>query len=78
MSEKIREIMSKVLGILPVEITEETSPDTVDGWDSIKNMNLVIALEEEFDIEFSDEQLDSMLNFQLIELAINEAVNGAG
>jgi acyl carrier protein len=78
MSEKLKEIMSKVLDLSVSQIADDTSPDTVDGWDSIKSINLVIALEEEFDIEFSDEQLESMLNFKLIQLAIDEAVASAG
>jgi acyl carrier protein len=77
MSEKLREIVAKVLDVAEDEINDDTSPDTVENWDSIKNMNLVIALEEEYDVEFTDEQLDSMLNFKLIELAICEATNSA-
>ena len=77
MSEKLKEIMSKVLDLPASEITNQSSPDTVDGWDSIKSINLVVALEEEFEIEFSDEQLDSMLNYELIKLALDEATSGA-
>ena len=77
MVDRLRDVVSKVLGVPAEDLADSTSPDTVDGWDSIKNMNLVLALEDEFEIEFSDEQLDSMLNFELIALAVQEATADA-
>ena len=41
-------------------IDEGSSPDSIENWDSLHHMNLVLALEEEFDVEFSDEQVMKM------------------
>jgi acyl carrier protein len=35
-------------------------------------MNLIVALEEEFNIQFTDEEMLQMLNFQLISLILKE------
>jgi len=57
MKEKIKEIMASVLNIEIDKISDNSSPDTIEAWDSLKQMDLIISIEEEFNIEFSDEEL---------------------
>ena len=66
MENRIKKVMSEVLGIDEASISDSTSPENVESWDSLKQMNIIVALEEEFDIEFSDEDIIEMLNFRLI------------
>ena len=40
--------MSNVLNIDSDTIKNDSSPDNIKDWDSIKHMNLIFALEEEF------------------------------
>ena len=63
---KITQILAIVLEVPTEQIDEASSPDTIVSWDSIKHMNLVIALEEEFDIEFTDNEIIEMMNYKLI------------
>lgn len=66
MENRIKKVMSEVLGVSEEEISEHTSPETVESWDSLKQMNLIVALEEEFAIEFSDEEIGVMTNYSVI------------
>ena len=67
MEERIRTIMSTVFG-LPIEsINDESSPDSIESWDSLKHINLVVALEEEFEINFTDNEILEIINFKLIK-----------
>ena len=66
MENRIKKVMSEVLGIDEASIGDSTSPENVESWDSLKQMNIIVALEEEFDIEFNDEDIIEMLNFKLI------------
>ncbi len=66
MENRIKKVMSEVLGIDEASISDSTSPENVESWDSLKQMNIIVALEEEFDIEFNDEDIIEMLNFKLI------------
>jgi acyl carrier protein len=43
--ETLKQVMATVLGVPVAAISESTSMDTVESWDSIKHMNLVLALE---------------------------------
>lgn len=38
---------------------ESTHNDTV-GWDSLGTLNLIMAVEDEFDIQFSEEELETI------------------
>ena len=66
--------MSGVLNIPHKDINEETSPDNVESWDSLKHMNLIVALEEEFEVEFLDDEIETLLNYKLIALTLEEKI----
>lgn len=72
MEEKIKEILSSVLNVDVAEIDENSSPDTIEEWDSLKHLNLIIALEEEFGIKFSTDEIGEMMNYKIINLVISE------
>jgi len=63
---RVKKVMAAVFGIQPSDIDSNTSQDSVEEWDSLKHMNLVIALEEEFDFEFTDSETVEILNYKLI------------
>ncbi|MBF0474264.1 MAG: acyl carrier protein [Deltaproteobacteria bacterium] len=72
MKDRVLKIVSQVLNV-PIELlNEESSPDTVASWDSLKHMNLILALEEEFGIQFRDEQIVEILKVGLIIEAVKE------
>jgi acyl carrier protein len=72
MEERVKQIIAALFEISADEIFYESSPDTIENWDSIRHMNLVTALEEEFNIRLSDEQIGEMLNFQLVLIVLKE------
>jgi len=72
MEDRIKNVMAAVFEVPVHEITDESSPDNVKSWDSLKHMNLVLALEDEFDIEFTEEQTVEILNYKLIKVVLKE------
>ncbi len=72
MEKKLKQIMSQVFEVPIEEITENTSPDTVEKWDSLQHMNLILALEETFNVTFSSEEITEMLNYKLIVMTLRE------
>ena len=67
MEDKIKEIMAIVLKIQINDINENSSQDNLESWDSLKHMQLIVALEEEFDVDFDDTNLIEMQSFKLIK-----------
>jgi acyl carrier protein len=68
--------MSDVLDLAREAIPVDASPDTVEQWDSLSHMNLVLALEEEFGVQFPDEQIVEMLSIDRIVAAVEAAAKG--
>ena len=52
---RVREIASDVL---QADVTPESSPETIESWDSVQHLNLVLAIEEEYGFQFSPEEMD--------------------
>ena len=75
MEDRIKNVMSAVFEISVEQITEDSSPDTIESWDSLKHMNLVIALEDEFNISIPDSEVANILTFTLIVYVVKEAIN---
>jgi acyl carrier protein len=66
MKDRINKVLADVLMVDVELVNEDTSPLNLPQWDSLKQMNIIVALEEEFDIRLSDEDVVEMLNVKLI------------
>lgn len=72
MKDAVKKIMADVF-MVPVEsIPDDASPDSVAAWDSVNHMNLVVALEEAFDVQFDEVQIIEMLNIDLVVMSLQE------
>ena len=58
--EKVKEIIVEQLGVDEASISKETSFVDDLGADSLDVVELVMALEEEFDLEFSEDDADTI------------------
>ena len=58
--EKVKEIISKQLGVNSAEVTPEASFVEDLGADSLDTVELVMALEEAFNIEIPDEDAEKI------------------
>jgi acyl carrier protein len=70
--ERVRIVVSQVLGIPVGALNDDSSPENIASWDSLKHMNLVLALEEEFRIRFTDEKILAMLTVRSITDSVSE------
>ena len=65
---RVREISSDVL---QADVTGESSPETIESWDSVHHLNLVLALEEEYGFEFSPEEMDQAKTVGSLALVVS-------
>lgn len=70
--EKLKQILASVFNVGIDQITEDASPDSIENWDSLNHLNLVLALEEGFGVSFSEEQTVEILNYELIVITLKE------
>jgi len=64
--DRVRSIAADVLEVPTATITPATSPEDLDTWDSVHHLNLVLALEQEFNLQFEPEEIDQMKDIQHI------------
>lgn len=56
MEDKLKKLLAALLGVEEAQIDENASSQTIEGWDSLKQMNIVVAVEEEFGIQLDEEE----------------------
>jgi len=55
--ERLQSVFRAVFGPdLPV-LSDATSPETIPNWDSANHLNLVLALEAEFEVQFEIDEV---------------------
>ena len=58
------EVLSRVCEIasdlLQADVTADSTPQTVPAWDSVNHLNLVLAIEEAYEFQFSPEEMDQV------------------
>ena len=73
--EQIKKVIAMVLGIHPDDINDSTNSENVANWDSLRHMNLLLSLEEAFDIEFKENDFAELTTFIAIKNRIKNFFN---
>lgn len=61
MEEKVRAILQQVLNTSLEQVNNENiTPDHIESWDSLAHLNIIVSLEEEFQIEIDPEEIFEM------------------
>ena len=60
--ERLNEVFQDVFGDEDITVTDATTAADIEGWDSLRHITLIAAIEDEFDIEFSMGKTVSMKN----------------
>ncbi|OGA03354.1 MAG: hypothetical protein A3I00_07845 [Betaproteobacteria bacterium RIFCSPLOWO2_02_FULL_64_12] len=77
MEERIRRIAASVLRVSPARLDAAASSETIETWDSLRHLNLVLALEEDFDLRFTVEDVGRMRTLGEMVKLIQSRLNGA-
>ncbi len=59
---ELNEVFQEVFDDEDIVVTEETTADDIEGWDSLEHINLIVAVEENFGMKFSMGEVSSMKN----------------
>jgi acyl carrier protein len=71
-AERIKSVMAQIFEVPVSAISDDASPETIEQWDSLRHMNLILALEGEFKIEFTDQQIPEILSLSSIAKAVEQ------
>jgi acyl carrier protein len=65
-------VFSDVFQIPLDEVTMQSSPENIATWDSLQHLNLVLALEQEFRIQFTPEEVEQLLSVEVAAAVLEE------
>ena len=63
MSSRLEEILTLAADLFQVprgRLRADSSPDSVEGWDSVQHLNLVMAVEAQFSVVFDPDEIAAM------------------
>lgn len=60
--DRLNEIFRDFFDDETIMLTEETTADDIDEWDSLEHVNLIVAIEDSFDMKFTMGEVTTMKN----------------
>ncbi len=72
--ERVRALLARTLKIEPTAVSDDASQADLSQWDSVRHMNVVLAVENDFDIQFEDAELPKLTSLSLIVAAVEKHV----
>lgn len=70
--EKVERIIADVLGVSVTTVTDEMTANDVEEWDSFAQVNLMVALEEEFAVRMDGERFMTLRSVRDVRAALVE------
>ena len=74
MVEGIKEILADVLELPKENIDETTTMENVDTWESLRHMEIMLAIEGKFGIQFEPDELVDMTTYSDIKMLVNDKI----
>jgi len=72
--EGLNEVFQDVFDDEDIMVTESTTADDIEDWDSLEHINLIVAVERHFRMKFSMGEVTSMKNVGAMADIIAERV----
>lgn len=60
--ERVQRIAADVFSVPIAQINAESSVDTLEAWDSLQHLNFVLAVEQEFGVQFTPEEIEKLIS----------------
>jgi acyl carrier protein len=69
---QVERVVADLFNLAPTEVGPHSSPEQIEAWDSMQHLNLVLALEQQFSVQFGPEQIERMKSVREIVQVVNE------
>jgi acyl carrier protein len=74
-SDKLKKTIMDELKLDEFDFNEDSTADQVPGWDSLSHINVILAVEKEFNIRFKPYELLKLKNIGELQSLINSKLN---
>ena len=70
MLDRIRQIVADITQNDVASVTTDSNSQNLNGWDSVAQINIIVAIEEEFGVAFSAEEMHALNSVKKIVEAL--------
>lgn len=64
--DRLLDIIAKLFGLPRAEVSAETSMKNTAAWDSLRHMELIVTIEQEYGVNLTEDDIISMVDVQSI------------
>jgi acyl carrier protein len=72
LNEKLVEIVAELFELDPAAVDDALTPEDVELWDSMNHLRLVSAVEEEFQIKLSMQEIESIRSLAVLRALVEQ------
>jgi acyl carrier protein len=76
--DQVRQIAADIFGASLTDINAASSPKTIAAWDSTAHLNLILAIEEQFEVQLSPEEIEQMHTIGEVVAILEKKLQTAG
>ena len=68
----VRKLFAETLKVPPESISDETSIENTEAWDSLKHMELIVGIEKLFDVILDGDEIALMISVPAVEAVLKK------
>jgi len=65
--ERLAQVFEAVLGVEARTLSDDDGPGTIPSWDSVNHLDLVLAVEAEFGVQFRSSEIPDLVSVKQIK-----------
>jgi acyl carrier protein len=66
----LKQVLAEIFELDPSTIDGATSIDNVELWDSLQHISMIVSVEQEFGVRFSEEEMAELLSYERLRSAL--------
>lgn len=70
-TEQVRAIAADLFEVPVEEVTESSSPETIEAWDSLQHLNLMVELQMQFGVNFTPKETATMTSIASVAAVLD-------
>ena len=72
MAERLEEVIASILALSPEDLSDDSSSENLDSWDSLRQLSIILALESAYGISITTEQAVDMNSISAIKTVLRK------
>lgn len=66
----LKQVLAEIFELDPSTIDGTTSIENVERWDSLQHISMIVSVEQEFGVRFSEEEMAELVSYERLRSAL--------